>query len=76
MSTEIKIPKLGISMTEAVLMEWLVSDGAAVEVGTPLYSMENDKAVQEVESPVAGVLRIIGSAGETFEVGHTVAIIE
>lgn len=76
MKALIKIPKLGVSMTEAVLVEWLVADGTKVEVGTPIYSVETDKSVQEVESPVAGTLQIVAEAGGTFDVGHLVAKIE
>ena len=72
MSIEIRIPKLGISMEEAVLSEWLVADGAQVEAGTPLYSMETDKSAQEVEAPAAGTLQIIGKTGETYPVGELI----
>lgn len=75
MSTSIKIPKLGMSMTEAVLAEWLVADGATVETGTPLYAIETDKSVQEIEAPIAGTLSIIEPAGGTFDVGHVIATI-
>jgi len=76
MSTSIKIPKLGMSMTEAVLSEWLVTDGASVTEGQPIYSIETDKSVQEVESPTAGILTILAEAGETFDVGHIIARID
>lgn len=73
MNALIKIPKLGMSMTEATLVEWLAADGARVEAGTPIYSVETDKSVQEVESPVSGKLQILAEAGETFDVGHLIA---
>lgn len=76
MATEIRIPKLGISMEDAVLTEWLVPDGGAVEAGAPLYSLETDKSVQEVEAPVAGVVRAVGKAGETYEVGALIGTID
>ena len=57
MATEIIFPKLGFSMTEGVLAEWLVADGAAVAEGQPLYTIESDKSTNEVEAPAAGVLR-------------------
>jgi pyruvate/2-oxoglutarate dehydrogenase complex dihydrolipoamide acyltransferase (E2) component len=76
MSTSIKIPKLGMSMDEAKLVSWLAADGTAVEVGSPLYEIETDKAVQEVEAPVAGTLKIIEKEGETYLVGHLIAEIE
>lgn len=69
MSTQILLPKIGFSMNEGLLNEWLVSDGASVEEGQPIYSIESEKSVQEVESPVSGTLKIIAQAGETYEVG-------
>jgi len=69
MTTELTMPKLAMSMTEGELTEWLVADGATVAPGQPIYSVEADKATQEIEAPVAGVLRQIGAAGETYEVG-------
>jgi pyruvate/2-oxoglutarate dehydrogenase complex dihydrolipoamide acyltransferase (E2) component len=76
MSTNIKIPKLGMSMDEAKLVEWLAEDGAHVEAGAPLYEIETDKATQEVEAPVSGTLKIVAEKGETYEVGHLIATIE
>lgn len=76
MSTEIRLPQLGFSMTEGRLVEWLVSDGATVEAGTPLYSVESEKSVSEVESPVAGTVRISASPDETYDVGTLLATIE
>lgn len=76
MSAEVRIPKLGMSMTEGVLVEWLVDDGAIVEEGAPIYTLETDKANQEVESPASGKLRIIAKVGETYAVGELVAHID
>jgi pyruvate/2-oxoglutarate dehydrogenase complex dihydrolipoamide acyltransferase (E2) component len=76
MATEIRIPKLGISMTEATLNQWLVEDGATVQAGTPLYEIEMDKSTNEIEAPASGTLRIVGEIGETYEVGSVIATIE
>lgn len=76
MATEIIFPKLGFSMTEGVLAEWLVADGATVAEGQPLYTIESDKSTNEVEAPASGVLRVIGQAGETFEVGVVIGTID
>jgi len=73
---DIAIPKLGMSMTEATLVEWLVADGAEVAEGQDLYAIETDKSVQEVQSPVAGRLTIIAQPGESYEVGHLIARVE
>ncbi len=76
MSVEVLLPKLGFSMNEGVLAEWLVADGGAAVEGQPLYALESDKSVQEVESPATGKLRILKQVGETYEVGTVLAIIE
>lgn len=76
MATELKIPKLGMAMTEGELSEWLVADGQAVEAGQAIYVIESDKTSQEIEASAAGTLRITAKAGETYEVGTVVAIIE
>ena len=76
MTTEVRIPKLGMSMTEGVLAEWLVPEGASVEEGSPIYVLETDKAGQEIDAPASGVLRIIAETGETYEVGALIARIE
>lgn len=73
---DISIPKLGMSMTEATLVEWLVADGATVAEGQDLYAIETDKSVQEIQSPVAGTLKIIAEPGETYEVGHLIATVD
>ena len=69
MSTEILLPKLGFSMNEAILSEWLVADGAQVREGEPLYVLESDKSQQEIEAPASGTLKISAVAGETYTVG-------
>jgi pyruvate/2-oxoglutarate dehydrogenase complex dihydrolipoamide acyltransferase (E2) component len=76
MSTEVLLPKLGFSMNEGILANWLVADGAAVVEGAPLYELESDKSVQEVESPATGQLRIVAKTGETYEVGTLLAYID
>ena len=72
MSTEIILPKLGFSMTEGNIAEWLVPDGGAVVQGQPLFSLESDKAVQEVEAPASGTLKILTPPGEVCPVGTVI----
>lgn len=76
MSTEILLPKIGFSMNEGVIAEWFVADGAAVNEGDPLYSIEADKSTNEVESPATGTLRIVAEVGETYEVGTVLGYID
>lgn len=49
MATEVLLPRLGFSMTEGQVAEWLASDGDTVAEGQPLYSLEADKSTNEVE---------------------------
>jgi pyruvate/2-oxoglutarate dehydrogenase complex dihydrolipoamide acyltransferase (E2) component len=75
MAYEVILPKIGFSMNEGTLAEWLVEDGAEAVEGQPLYSLESDKSTQEVESPATGTLKIIAKTGETYEVGTLLATI-
>jgi len=72
----LRLPKIGMEMTEAVLASWLVDDGAVVDKGQPLYEMETDKVTNEIDSPVTGRLRRIALEGETYQVGDPVAEID
>ncbi|MDB5971477.1 MAG: biotin/lipoyl attachment protein [Hydrocarboniphaga sp.] len=72
MSTEILLPKIGFSMNEGTIAEWMVADGAEVAAGQPLYSLESEKSVQEIEAPVSGTLRIIKQAGDSYPVGTVI----
>lgn len=73
MAFQVTIPKIGFSMNEAILSEWLAEDGSHVTEGQLLYSLESDKSTNEVESPATGTLKIIGEIGETYEVGVVIA---
>ena len=76
MATDILLPKIGFSMTEAQIAEWLAEDGAQVTEGQPLYLLEADKSANEVESPASGTFRIVAQPGETYEVGTILGTIE
>jgi pyruvate/2-oxoglutarate dehydrogenase complex dihydrolipoamide acyltransferase (E2) component len=69
MSIEVRIPQIGFSMQEGTLVEWLVADGADVSDGAPLYTLELDKAVQEVTAPAAGKLKVHAEVGQVYPVG-------
>jgi pyruvate/2-oxoglutarate dehydrogenase complex dihydrolipoamide acyltransferase (E2) component len=73
MTVQVLVPKIGFSMEDGVLAAWLVSDGAPVEEGQPLYSLESDKSVQEIEAPASGILRILCQVGRTYKVGEVLA---
>lgn len=76
MAVEVVLPKLGFSMNEGQIAEWLVADGAQVKEGDPLFLLEADKSTNEVESPASGTLHIEAEVGETYEVGTVIAYIE
>jgi len=68
----LRLPKIGMEMTEAVLAGWLVEDGGAVAKGQALYEMETDKVTNEIEAPAPGRLRHVAREGETYQVGDVV----
>ena len=76
MATEIILAKIGFSMTEGQIAEWMAKDGDHVAEGQPLYALEADKSTNEVEAPASGILRIKAEAGETYEVGTVIGFIE
>ncbi|MGB3796313.1 MAG: biotin/lipoyl-containing protein, partial [Alteraurantiacibacter sp.] len=77
MATEVKVPTLGESVTEATVGEWLKQPGDAVEADEPIVSLETDKVAVEVPSPVAGVLaEFTVELGDTVDVGAVIAKIE
>jgi len=77
MSTEVKVPVLGESITEATLGEWLKKPGEAVKADEPIASLETDKVSIEVPAPVAGVMGgQLVKVGDTVNVGAVIASIE
>lgn len=76
MAVEILLPKIGFSMNEGQIAEWLIADGSDVKEGDPLFSLEADKSTNEVEAPASGKLRIVAQTGETYEVGTVLGYIE
>ena len=77
MATEVKVPTLGESVSEATIGEWLKQPGDAVKVDEPIASLETDKVAVEVPSPVSGTLgEHKVKVGDTVEVGAVIATIE
>jgi pyruvate dehydrogenase E2 component (dihydrolipoamide acetyltransferase) len=58
MAVEITIPRLGWNMEEGIFIGWLKRNGERVVAGEPLFSLEGDKATQDVESLETGIVRI------------------
>ena len=77
MSTEVKVPTLGESVSEATLGQWLKQPGEAVALDEPIASLETDKVAIEVTAPTAGVMGAqLVAVGETVAVGALLASIE
>jgi 2-oxoglutarate dehydrogenase E2 component (dihydrolipoamide succinyltransferase) len=77
MATEVTVPVLGESITEATLGEWLKQPGDKVAADEPIASLETDKVSVEVPSPVAGIMgEHAVKVGETVLVGAMIATID
>jgi 2-oxoglutarate dehydrogenase E2 component (dihydrolipoamide succinyltransferase) len=77
MATDVVVPTLGESITEATLGQWLKKPGDAVKADEPIASLETDKVSVEVPAPVAGVLaELVVNEGDTVNVGAVIARIQ
>ena len=77
MSTEVTVPTLGESVSEATIGEWLKQPGEAVAVDDPIASLETDKVAVEVNATVAGVMgQQLAKVGDNVAVGAVIATIE
>ena len=77
MATDVIIPALGESITEATVGQWLKQPGDAVAADEPIVSLETDKVAVEVPSPVAGTMgEQLFKVGENVAVGARIATIE
>lgn len=72
MTTEIKVPSVGESVTEGVLSRWICKSGQGIKAGDPVFELETDKASQEIPSPAEGILEIVVPEGEKVLVGAVV----
>ncbi|MEM0453113.1 MAG: dihydrolipoamide acetyltransferase family protein [Sulfolobales archaeon] len=76
MVIEVKMPKLGLTMTKGTIKKWLKTEGDRVGKGEPLFVIETEKISSTVESPATGyLLKILAQAGVTLPVGALVAYI-
>jgi pyruvate dehydrogenase E2 component (dihydrolipoamide acetyltransferase) len=73
MAKNVVMPKLGLTMEEGLITEWVKNNGDSVSKGDILFIMETEKITQEVESTDDGILYIVAQAQETVPVGQTVA---
>ena len=76
MPVEVQMPKLGLTMEEGTIVEWLKAQGDAVVRAEPLFLLESDKITLEAEAPESGVLgQILVRAGTTVPTGTTIGLI-
>src|SRR5260370_23055299 len=76
MAVEVTMPKFGLTMHEGTLQRYFKAAGEAVKAGEPLYEVETEKVLYEVESPTSGTLAAwLHEEGATVECGLLVAVI-
>ena len=77
MATEVKVPVLGESVTEATIGQWLKQPGEPVKLDEPIASLETDKVAIEVNAPAAGTMgQQLFQVGDNVSVGALLALIE
>ncbi|HWB53480.1 MAG TPA: 2-oxoglutarate dehydrogenase complex dihydrolipoyllysine-residue succinyltransferase [Tepidisphaeraceae bacterium] len=76
MAIQVEVPRLGESVTQALLVKWHKKDGERVAVDEPLCELETDKANVDVPAPGAGIIRHVKEEGQTVGIGEVVARID
>jgi pyruvate dehydrogenase E2 component (dihydrolipoamide acetyltransferase) len=78
MAIQITVPRLGWNMEQGVFVGWLEADGAAVRAGQPLYTLESEKATEDVENFDEGILHIPADGphkGDALAVGTVIGFV-
>ena len=70
MSIQVRVPELGESISDALLVRWLKDDGATVRADEPIVELETDKSAMELVAEAAGRLSLRAQAGERVRVGQ------
>lgn len=77
MQKKLTMPKLRPEMEKGVLCAWLKEEGEKVEAGEPVFEVETDKVVQQIEASESGILsRQLAEEGDEISVFDSVGIIE
>ncbi len=76
MATDVRIPPLGESVTEAVVARWFKQDGEHVDADEPILEIETEKAAMEITAEASGRLQIVEPVGARVAVGAVVARID
>lgn len=75
MSTQVVMPRAGLTMVEGTILEWKVPEGAAVARGDVIMEYQNEKNTIEYEALEGGILHLIAQEGDTVEVGGLIALL-
>ena len=76
MAVEAFMPKFGLTMTEGTIQKWFKAEGDVIKAGEPLFEVETEKVLYEVESPANGtVAKLLYPLEATVAVGLPVAVI-
>jgi 2-oxoglutarate dehydrogenase E2 component (dihydrolipoamide succinyltransferase) len=73
---DIKVPTVGESISEVVLVKWLKKQGDYVDRDEVIAELESEKATFEVNAEQAGTLNLVGKEGDTLKIGDVVARID
>ena len=77
MKVKVKMPKLGLTMTQGKIVEWKKAAGDQVAAGEILLVIETEKADVEIEAPASGAItEITGTASGVYQVGEVLAVID
>ncbi|MDP8207912.1 MAG: 2-oxoglutarate dehydrogenase complex dihydrolipoyllysine-residue succinyltransferase [Candidatus Electryonea clarkiae] len=76
MIAEIKVPEVGESITEGILVEWKVEDGAYIKIDEEIFELETDKITMNVTSEFNGKISIQADAGSTVHIGQVVGTVD
>ena len=73
---EVVVPKLGVSINEAKILQWLRHEGDVISAGEPIFVAETEKTTVDVEATASGnILKIIHPEGTTLQAGRVVALV-
>ena len=76
MPVEVTMPKFGLTMQEGTIQRYFKAPGESVRAGEPLYEVETEKVLYEVEAPASGTLAAaLFPEGATVECGVVIAVI-
>lgn len=77
MKITLKLNRVGMNMSEATIANWYKKPGDTFEPGEPIYGIETEKVIHDVEATASGtMIEILVAEGEDVEVGREICVIE